>query len=51
MASDNDPILVRVNEFIIEQDAPNSMEELALTMRKHIVVFLSLDKSAYEALN
>lgn len=51
MASDNDPILVRVNEIIIEQDSPNSMEELALTMCKYIVVFPSLDKSAYEALN
>jgi hypothetical protein len=51
MAFDNDPVLVRVNKFFIQQDAPNSMEELAFTMCKHIVNVLSLHKSAYEAFN
>jgi hypothetical protein len=51
MVFDIDLILVCVNEFFIQQDVPNSMEELALTMCKHIINVLSLHKSAYEAFN
>jgi hypothetical protein len=33
-----------MDKVVIQQDAPDSMEELTLTMRKHIIVFLSLKK-------